>query len=284
LMLLKNKVRTKVQYVMSNEVNKTAQVNYTEEGNIKEKSSFGNKGVVTSTEKYEYDEKGNRTYYERTNANGSYWKRTQYTNNNLIAVENGFDGAEHFTTTYKYNSNGRPTEIIYKINDNIDDKRVYKHEGNTAIVEVYKAGTHLSAKLKLVYDSKNNIVEESTISIADGSIGTRKVFKYNADSKVISEEKFSGTNQIFKLTYAYDADNRLLKQYEEKPGQEKYVEKSFVYDNKGLLTEYQWRRKATEEFNSKKYKYNEKSLCIEIDTYYPATKFSITTGYEYEFY
>lgn len=279
-----NRVKTKTQFVVSNVANgKTAEIDYTQSGDVKVKSSYSKKGVVTSTEKYEYDNNGNRIYYERTNQNGSYWKRSEYNAKNLLLEENGFDGSGNFHTIYSYNADGKPTNIVYRSNKIITEKRIYNHTGNTAIVEAFKGGTSLYAKIKLVYDEDNNILEETTLGL-DGTVNDAKKYKYDENGLVITEEKFFKGNFIHRLIYEYDTNKRLINQYEETPDQKKFVEKAYVYNSKGQLEEYKWRRKATEEFNTKKYKYDDKNLCIEIDTFYPSTKFSITTGYEYEFF
>lgn len=282
--LTANRVKTKNQFVISNVgTGKTAEIDYTQSGDVKEKSSYSKKGVVTSTEKFEYDDNGNRTYYERTNQNGSYWKRSKYDAKSLVVEEKGFDGSENFQTEYEYNNTGKPAVITYIVSSNVTEKRVYNHTGNKAIVEAYRGGTSLYSKIRLIYDNNNNILEETTLGLDGKENGTKK-YKYNGKSQLITEEKYFNGKLIHKLSYEYDARGRLINQYEETPDQEKFVEKAYIYNAKGQLEEYKWRRKASEEFNTKKYKYNDKNLCIEIDTYYPATKFSITTGYEYEFY
>ena len=122
----RNQIKSKTQWdykytngVLANTGSKVSVTTYDHAGNILEKDILNSKGAVVSSEKYEYDDNENRTYYLRNTTNGRYEKRSQYDNRNNLMVEAGFNGAENFKNTYTYGDDNKLQQIIFTIKSNL---------------------------------------------------------------------------------------------------------------------------------------------------------------------
>jgi hypothetical protein len=285
-----NKIKTRTQWdynyvngVMNKQGMKTGTAIFNTNGDKIEENILNAKGLVTSTETYQYDTKGNRTLYERSGTSGKYKKVSTYDTKSNLTSESGFNGTENFKNNFTYNSSGKVESITYTVNNNIEDKRVYSYSGSTCFIEIYTKGQTLTSKLKLVSDSKGNVTEETLLSV-DEKVTSKKNFKYNTTQQVIEEEKNQGGTLNYRLTYVYDTKGNLLSISEETTTIKKYVKKSYSYDSQSNLTEYKWRRSPDDEFNVKKYTYDAKGICLTEHTLYPKTKYEVLTKYEYEFF
>jgi hypothetical protein len=282
------KSRTNFDYTFkdnkfSMEGKKTSVNTYDKNGRVIETKTFNPKGEVSTVEKFEYDSKGNRTYYERQSLSGEYKKQSEFDPESNLILEYGYDGSATFRTTFKYDNTDRVIEIVYLIADNIDEKRVYTYSGNKASVDILKNGKFLSSKVSLTYNAKNQVVKEEINSI-DGKLLESRTIEYNAAGDIVKEEKYKDGKLFYRLTYEYDAKGEMLSVSEETATDAKYVKKKFSYDDQGRVTEYQWKRNSADEYNIKVFKYSDKGVCSEEHTYYPKTNYKLLTKYEYEFY
>jgi hypothetical protein len=288
--VFQNKILSKTQFdydysnsIVSKQGAKISITRYNKTGDIIEENLLNNKGLVTGWEKYEYDTKGNKTLYERSGNSGKYSKAYKYDQKNNLILESGFNGTENFSNSFTYNSSNKPETIIYTVNNKIEEKHVYAYSGEVSIISIYSSDQTLTSKLKLVYDNKGNVLEETLLGL-DNKEAEKKSYKYNSTYQLTEEEKNSGGVLRYKFTYVYDASGNLLSVSEETKSFKKYIKKSYTYDSLGNLTEYKWRRSPDTEFNSKTYTYNSKGICLSEHTYYPNTKFELMSKYEYEFY
>ena len=285
----RNKLKTKVRYdhkytngKPSQKGIKTSLTTYHKSGNILEVNYLNAKGVVTSSEKYDYDKSGNRILYERVGSS-KYRKVSKYNSANQLIRESGFNGTEEFRTDYEYNAAGRIGVISNIQGGRVLKKMVYKYIGNIANVSVYSMGSTLSAKLKMMYDLRSNLVEEITLDVNGNEI-EKKEYTYNNASQLLEETKTTQGKLYYRITYDYDSSGRLLTVSEERPSRKKYIKKKYSYDNQGNLTSYQWRRKPGEEFNKKTYTYNSAGVCLTEHTIYPATQYELLSKFEYTYY
>jgi len=287
---VQNKILSKTQWdysysngTMSKQGTKISITKYNKAGDIIEEDNLNVKGQITGWEKYEYDAKGNKTSYEKSSNSGKYNKVYKYDEKNNLILETGFNGAENFRNTFTYNSSVKLETLIYSVNNSIEEKRIYSYNGSKCIISIYKGGQTLTSKLKLVYDVKGNVIEETVMSLDDKE-KEKKTYKYNSVSQVTEEEKNQGGVLNYRITYTYDVQDNLLTQSEETKSYKKYVKKTYIYNTSGNLTEYKWRRTPDDEFNVKTYTYNLKGICLTEHTYYPKTKFELLSKYEYEFF
>lgn len=288
--VLSNNIKYKIQYdhkykddTPAEEGQKASIALYSKEGELLEKYYLNSKGDTTGWEKYAYDNFGNRTLYERESNNSKYKKESQYNENRQAILEAGYSGEEKFKTTYSYTADGKPLEIIRYIRNAIEEKLVYEHNGNNATVNVYLKGKTLVSKLKLEYDSKGNILQETLLSVDNKEL-ENKIFQYNEASQVVLEEKTRAGKFYYRISNMYDSKGNLRKVYEETLAKKKYLKKEYVFTVNDNLLEYKWRRNPDEDFNVKYYTYDARGICASEKTYYPKTKFRSLSTYRYVFY
>ncbi len=256
---------------------------YDKNGLILENKSFNHKGEVSTIEKYQYDTHGNRTLYERESLSGEYKKESEYDTENNLIEEYGYDGSATFQTTLKYDDKNRVLEIVYLIANDVDEKRAYTYEGNTAQVKILKNGKYLTSKVNLVFNESGEVLSEVLVSL-DGKILESKSYEYNQFGNITKEVKYKNGELFLEITYEYDEHQNLLTVSEKTKTETKFVKKKYSYDEKNRITEYQWKRDPDDEYNIKAYKYNTNEVCEEVHTYYPKTDYKILTRYTYSYY
>ncbi len=288
--VLRNNIKSKIQFdhkyqngTPAEEGQKASIATYSTKGELLEKQYFNSKGDVSGWEKYEYDDDGNRILYERESNNSKYKKESSYNNRRQTVLEAGYSGDENFKTTYSYTSDGKPLEIIRFIKNNIEEKLVYEHSGNNATVSIYLKGKTLTSKLKLVYDGKGNIIQETLMSVDNREL-ENKTFSYNEDSQVVVEEKTRAGKFYYRISNIYDTKGNLVQVYEETLAKKKYLKKEYLFSLNNNLLEFKWRRNPDEEFNVKNYTYDARGICASEKTYYSNTKFRSLSNYGYVFY
>ncbi len=282
------KVRTKLDYnfkgnIPSLEGKVTAKSYYDKNGRVLAAYSFNLKGDTVTFDKYEYDKNGNRVLYQRKSLHGEYKKESEYNSVNNLIEEEGFDGGATFQTIFKYDDQNRVLNITYITADEIDEKRIYKYNGNKATVDILKLGKHLTSKMELLFNNNRQILEEKLLSL-DGKVLEKKTFEYNSKGDIVKEEKYKNNILFYQLIFDYDSNGDLLSISEDAPTKDKFIKKKFGYDNLGRITEYHWKRRPDDEYNIKNFKYKDDGVCSEEHTYYPRTNYKLLTRYEYEFF
>ncbi|MBN2349976.1 MAG: hypothetical protein JXJ22_14140 [Bacteroidales bacterium] len=290
--IVQHKIETRTQWDKSFMKNKpysgeqkTAFTRYDKNGNITELLTYQAKDTL-SLETYEYDYSGFRTEYTKRKGGGlivAYKKISSYNQNGDLTLEQGYNGTENFKNEFSYTRNNKISEIKYYLENQLDEKRVFTHNGNQAAVEVFNKGGILISKLKLVYDSNKNLIEENLLAKND-KVTEKKIYSYDAKSNLVKEVKYREENFYNQTDYNYNASGDLVEIVENNPNDGKFVKKSFKYDNNGNLTEMLWRRNPSDEFSSKTYMYDQKGICTGVETFYPSTDFKIITKYSYEFF
>jgi hypothetical protein len=262
---------------------KTTVAQYDNNGRVLEEKSLKPDGEVRAIEKNKYDDRGNRVFFERQSLSSEYKKESEYDEIDNIIREAGYDGRAPFKTVYKYLTETRVAEIEYFIDDVLDEKRVYKYNGNNATVEILKRGQLLVSKLNLVFNERDQVLEEKLLS-ADGALLEHKKYEYNNNGDIVKEEKFKEGEMFYRIIYDYDSNNNLLTVSEESKAKSKFVKKKFSYDDKNRIIRYEWKRNPDDEYNIKTFKYESSPVCTEVHTFYPKTDYKLLTKYEYEFY
>lgn len=261
---------------------KTSVTSYNANGDISQVIALNPKGAVIHTEKYNYDERGNKIEYNRQSGDNSYLKKYIYNDKNLLTEESGFDGVDNFRNIYIYNQAGEMIEIRYMKKSVLHEKRVFTKTGSSTAVAIYNSTGILSSRLVLKYDTKGNLVEEIVYGINQSQL-EKKTYHYDEKKNLKEEAKYKQDKITLKTTYNYNTSGALAEIIEEAPGISRFVKKSMSYDTRGALSEIKWRRKGDEEFNRITYQYDDNGLCVSADTYYPATKYRVLTRYTYEF-
>jgi hypothetical protein len=264
---------------------KTSVTLFDDLGNVAQVTTFNPKGAVINIEKFKYDSRGNKTEYSRyqgnANSDAAYQKLSKYNSKNLVTEETGYDGVEHFTNTYSYDSDGNLQEIKYLKNNLLSERRVFSKTGNNTSVSIYNATGILTSRLLLKYDEHTNLIEETVYGVNQSEL-EKKTYNYDNNKNLKEEAKYKLDKITLRTFYNYDSSGNLLDISEENPGSAKYIKKSYAYDGSGNLMQIKWRRNATEDFNQITYSYNQNGLCVFADTWYPATKYKVRTKYVYE--
>ena len=121
---------------------KSSETTYNSQGLAVSVINYKSTGAISSKQSYSYDNNGNKTQY--VNIDGKDGKITfqqtiVYDNQNNKLSEYGFDGSEPYRIIYKYNSQGKQSDITrYKANNSIDEKWVYTYLGSKTTITVYK--------------------------------------------------------------------------------------------------------------------------------------------------
>jgi hypothetical protein len=266
---------------------KTSVTLYSESGDIVQIIAYNPKGQVINIEKYNYDAHGNKTEYSRfqgsTVSKAAYQKISKYNSLNLVVEENGYDGVENFSNSYKYDVHGEMTEISYLKDNHLSEKRIFTRNGNETTVSIYNAAGVMTSKLMLRYDNRKNLVEEVVYGNNQSEL-EKKTYNYDENRNLKEEAKYKLDKITLRTTYNYSASGNILNISEELPGTAKFIKKSFLYDLKDNLLEIKWRRRNSEEFNQITYIYDDNGLCTTANTWYPATKYRVMTRYSYEHY
>lgn len=282
---IKTKARINYKYISGNLSKtglKSGTITYNHSGEILIVNSFNKNGIVTGTEKYKYDVNGNRILFERT-GNSKYKKVSKYNSKNQVLLESGFNGAEQFRNEYEYTPAGKLSKVTNTLAGRTQQTMMYKYTGDMAQISIYARGSSLGSKMKMKYDNKGNLLEETAYSI-DGREIEKKNYSYNSSSQLLEEKKTTNGNLYYHLSYSYNKRGNLVSVYEETISKKKYSKKIYIYDANGNLNKYKWRRNPKEDFNEKTYSYNSKGICLTEQTYYPKTKFKLLTKFEYDFY
>ena len=262
---------------------KTSFNKYDHFGNVTELITYKLKDTA-AYETFKYDKEGKRTdYVKRKGVKIAYQKTSRYNDDGKIIQENGFDGTSDFQNDYAYNIDKRLEQITYLLDNRINEKRIFEHEGNATSITVYNNDDEIISYLSLKYDDNDNVVEELVYNTDKIPI-EKKLYVYNNDNKVISEVKYRGDNFYYKLTYLYNSKGALTNIDEENPNEGRYLKKQFFYDDNENLVEMRWRRNAGEDFSLRTYEYDKDDICSQYETYYPVTKFRVLTKLDYEYY
>ncbi len=175
---------------------------YAENGKVAEEQSFYN-GNLASTIYHMYDNAGN-----------------------LIETSGG-----ETKTTYKYNGVGDLIEETHYVGNKKSSSSTYVYDSNRRKIKQGRNKESVNWK----YDEKGNMVE----SLAAGSEGYRKTWKYDDNNQVTEQCEFRYGGQLFeKYTYKYNELNKLIEMYSYTTNggiAEKTT--TYKYDEKGNLIE-----------------------------------------------
>jgi YD repeat-containing protein len=266
---------------------RTSVTKYNASGDATEIITYNPNGIVMNTEKYRYDDAGNKLEYSRYSGGNenqvAYQKISAYDNQHNIIEEKGFDGVEKFNNHYTYDAQGNLSEISYYKNGILTEKRVFMKDDRKTNVKIYNSSGKMISRILLTFDNRDNLLEETVYGI-NQDIVERKTYDYDDNKNIRRESKYKLNKMTLRTTYNYNDAGDLYEILEEGQDGVKFVKKSVSYNAQGNITEIKWRRKANEDFNSITYFYDDKGICTQSETLYPATNYRALTRYVYEFF
>lgn len=263
---------------------KSSVVIYNEDGNILEERNYRATGAIMYVSTYKYDSHGNRIKYLKYKGDKekiTYKQSFIYDNKGNKLMESGFNGAENYKNTYKYNGAGELVEINYYLGSTLDEKRLLERNGNITVIKVYDANDKFKYTITNRYDGNGNLLEEVK---TEENVESRKVnYAYDHNQNINEEVKFLYGNFSYQIKYKYDSKGRLIELEERVPDiPSAYVLKKYRYSPDGKLVAEEWRNDPNKDFSSKEYKYNSNGVLIETDCYFASYKFKVLYKYKYE--
>ena len=257
-------------------------------GNITEITNFNEKGEVISIVIYQYDNRDNRVNFERHQGNRQklqYSQKTAYDAKGNKIRESGFDGATMYNNTFKYDDNGKMSEITYTVENATVEKRALKHSGNKTDILVYDAANNLSFKQENTYNDKGLLLSEIKSGSKGNTMHTLNL-QYNNSGSVTEEMKMRADDKFdYQKFYQYDSENRPVKEEIVNPDGTKYVSSEYQYNGQGDLMFKSWRKnERAKEASTTKITYDAKGIKTEEETYFASYQLRSLYKYVYEFY
>ncbi len=288
-----NHIQTKTQYDHSYVNGKPASKGYTssvttydKNGNIVEEKNYRRSGEVLYINTYKYDSQGNRIEYVKYDGNRekiNYKQSFVFDGKGNKLIETGYNGADHYKNTYKYDGQGNLIEINYYVDDELDEQRQLRRDGNLTEIKVYDGQGAFKFTLLNRYDNRKNLIEEVKNEVNNTT--SRKVnYDYDQHANLNEEVKYLYGNFTYRMIYKYDQKNNLLEVKEEKPGSDPYILKKYTYTPGGMLTKEEWRPDADKKFSVKEYTRNSNGTVQNIDCFFASYDFRVLYKFKYEYF
>lgn len=251
--------------------NKTSQVNFRETGSVQ----------YTMTSKY--DQAGNRTQYAKYGLKYNFVQNTKYNSKSLKVLESGANGPDTFRNIYNYNKYNKLAEVIYFINNKLDEKRTFSYSDAAMEIKVLNGMGQLKFTLKYLLTPTEKIKEENQYE-TDNTLSRQIVYTYDKNDNLSTETKYLNGKLIQKITYIYDESNNLIETWEEKADGSKFLSHKYLYNSKGVLSEEQWKTEASKEYSKSTYTYDDNGVVKTMDSYFSNFKKQLLSVFVYEYY
>jgi len=261
---------------------------YDTRGNVIEVVNYNEKGDIISVFVHEYDSRDNKVNFEQYQDNRRrllYSRKTMYDARGNKTREYGFDGATGYNNTFKYDGNGKLSEINYFVENALNEKRIFKYSGNKTEISIYDAGNNLTFRQENTYNDKGLLVSEVRIGGKGNTVHSLNL-QYNNAGDLTEESKTLADNKLDYLKiYQYDSQNRPVKEETVNMDGTRYVSREYQYNNQGdLIFQSIRRNERALEPSTKKFTYDSKGLYTEVDAYIASHKLNSLYKYTYEFY
>lgn len=254
-------------------------------GNPVEIINFDVAGAVRSVLTYTYDAKGNKTSYSRYKDNKkilTYNQNIKYDDKGNKASETGFDGANKFTNLFTYDGNGKISEISYKTDNVLTERRSFRHTGNIMEMIIYNANNVILSKETTKFDSKNNVMEET--KYVQDNVMQKANYSYDNAGNKVEESKENLGKLAYRRKYTYNNQGKIIQITEEKEDVKPFISYMYKYDAKGNLIEEKWKKDPENEYSTKVHKYDSRGLLLETQSYNASFKVSVLYKYSYVYF
>jgi len=158
----------------------------------------------------------------------------EYTQENYVCEEHGEEVLDS-TYVFKYNQNQQISEIsLYDANSELSEISNYTYDNDKNLKEVVVRVADGEQKRKLIYDYKDNKLDQITEIAGD----YKSITKYDNLGNPLEKQNITNANvEISNTKYInlYDSNNRLVEKHTIFPsGESDWVEK-FTYNDNGLM-------------------------------------------------
>jgi len=262
---------------------------FNQHGNLIKELHYRN-GDVSQRLTYKYNENQKKIEYKNysvRNEELSYRQNIEYNEKGQKILENRYNGSEYLKLIYKYNDNGKQDKILKKkrIAGNkyeLQEKRLFSHNGNTTTVKVVDADGELVKKFINKYDDQGHLIKFTEYS-PDGEKIKTIATKYNEDGKKTQEEKYQKGNFIYKKDFRYDKDGNLVEVQKEQPEEEFVISKVYEYQKENLSKE-MWLEDMADKYSQKKFIFDDDGILRKVEVFYALYQYRIMYTFEYDFY
>jgi hypothetical protein len=243
-------------------------------------------GTIHYIMSYKYDGSGNKTEYAKYSGNDrklNYKESIKFDSKGNKLYENGFNGVDTFRITYNYNRLEKLAEVNQFILRNLNEKRSFSYNGNTADIKVTDGDGKLKFIQKNTYSPTGKIIEETQIE-PDNTESRRVVYSYDSNDNLTSETKFIKGKQIGKITRIYNNKGLLSEVYQEGVNMPKFMTNKYTYNDKNWLIEELSRSEPNDEFSKNTFTYDDNGICKTINSYYASFKQQVLSVFVYTTY
>jgi len=261
---------------------------YDTRGNVTEIANYNEKGDIISVVVYQYDNRDNRVNFEQYKDNRKrlqYSQKTVYDARGNKIREYGFDGATVYSNTFKYNENGKLSEINYTLENVLIEKRIFTYSGNKTEISIYDSKNNLTFRQENLYNDQGLLVSEIKTG-GKGNLMHSLNLQYNNAGDLTEEAKTLVDNKLdYQKLYQYDNQNRPVREETVTMDGVRFVSREYQYNNQGdLILQSTRRNDRTQEASTKKITYDAKGIYTEVDAYIATYKLKSLYKYTYEFY
>ena len=259
---------------------------FDKDGNKIQEVNYRFNGTVHSVHTYKYDLKGRKIEFIKYEGNKDkmiFRQYYYYDSKGNLNMEVGFNGVENYKTEYKFDANNRITEVIYYLDNRVDEKRMLSYVKNTSETKVLDGTQQFLYKIAYTYNATGQITSE-TKTESTGVVSKKVNYTYDAKGNLLTEEKYLNGKLASKVIKVYDAKYRLLEVYNETAPNSKFLVQKYIYNASGLLTEEQYRTQPTKDFSKNTYQYLDNGVCKSVESYYASYKEQVMYVYNYEKY
>ena len=267
---------------------KSSVTKYNTKGNIIEVTNFNEEGKVISLVIYQYDSRDNKVNFERYQGNREklqYSQKTVYDARGNKSREYGFDGQAPYNNTFKYDVDGKLSEITYTIDNVPQERRVFKHTGNKTEISIYNAANTLVNKQENIYNDQGLLVSEIR-SGSSGNVVHTLGLNYNSAGSLLEEVKMRADDKLdYQKIYHYDSDNHPIKIETVNMDGTKFVSNEYQFNGNGDLILESWKKnERAREPSTKKISYDSTGVIAEMECYFASYQLRSLYKYTYEFY
>jgi hypothetical protein len=267
---------------------KSSVTKFNTKGNITEVTNYNEEGKIISLVVYQYDSRDNKINFERYQGNREklqYSQKLIYDGKGNKIKEHGYDGATVYSNTYRYDANGKLSEIAYTVDNALVEKRKLKYSGGKTEIMIYDPGNNLTFKQENTYNGKGLLIAEIKTG-GKGNVVHTLDLQYNTSGDLTEEiKKRAGDKLDYQKLYYYDKENRPIKEETVNLDGTKFISHEYQYNNLGDLILETWKKnEKAKGSSSKKIIYDSKGLYTEMECYFATYKLKSLYKYTYEFY
>ncbi len=259
--------------------------NYDPNGYMVEETSFNSKGEQSRKVTSRFDNSGNRiqhSVYDLRNNRLTFSQAASFNQQGNKISEWGFDGLGDYRNNYKYNSDGKVSEIQYTTQGSLSERRVFTYIDNETRVEVILPDNTIKERIILLNNNRGDLLLEAYYDNEQNLI--RKVeYGYNASGLKTEERRYHGQQMQYRDAFIYENDllQRIIRT--DRQGQETVINK-YSYNTAGQLIEEAWYNENADNYSTREYSWDDHGNMTSVECYFASYQFRVLYRYDYSFF